>query len=157
MSIQTTQYLFFILDGEEYAVKAEDVKEIVDFSTITKVQNANPCVKGIINIRGDLIPVIDPKVRFNLDETSVSKRVSFIIFTTLNKTKDKKIPIAMMVDMVNEVDDIDKIDILPTPEFGTKIESKYIENIIKYEDKYVLALDIASVLNIIELSKTTQG
>lgn len=147
------QYLFFVLDGERYAVKADRVQEIVDYVEITRVPMANRCIRGVTNIRGDLIPVIDLKKRFGFADTVIKKRTSFIIINILNKQKSKTVPIAVMVDIVNEVDDIISHDILPTPQFGTKVDEIYIENMIRYEDEYITALDVASLLNLDELSK----
>ena len=150
---QSIQYLFFILNNERYAVKSNFVKEIVDFCDIRKVPKSNIAVKGITNIRGDLIPVIDSKIRFGMGEIEITKRTSFIIFEILNKIKQIKIPIALMVDLVDEVEDILETNIMETPKFGTKIEQRYIENVIKYNDEYITVLDINYVLNINELSQ----
>ena len=149
----TNQYLFFILDDERYAINAKKVQEIVDFIKITKVPKSNPCVKGVANIRGELIAVVDPKIRFDLGTIEIAKRTSFVIVKINNKEKEKDVLIALMVDIVIEVEDIKKSDIIATPQFGTKIEQKYIECIIRYEDKYISVLNLDSVLNINELSK----
>lgn len=149
----STQYLFFALSEEKYAVKSNLVQEIVEFRDIRKVPKSNSAIKGIANVRGDLVPVVDLKVRLEIGETEVTKRTSLIIFMVLNKIKQKNIPIALMVDLVDEVDDILGNDILETPDFGTKVNQKYIENIIKYNDDYISILDINFVLDINELSQ----
>lgn len=150
----TTQYLFFILDDEKYAVEAKYVQEIVDFINITSVPKSNPCVKGVTNIRGELIPVVDPKKRFGIGQIEIKKRTSFIILQILNKTKNKNTSIAVMVDIVIEVEDIDVSNTLQTPQFGTKIDQKYISGIIRYDNEYISILDIDQVLNIQELAKS---
>ncbi len=147
-----TQYLFFILDNEKYGIKASFVQEIVDLSKITKVPKANPCVRGITNIRGDLIAVVDPKVRFNQGVLEIQKRTSFIIVNVINEKRDSIISIALMVDLVDEVEDIEADDILKTPEFGSKIDDRFVENIVRYGDDYITILDIEKVLNVEELS-----
>lgn len=150
---ETTQYLFFVIDKEKFAIEAKYVQEIVDFITITSVPKTNKSIKGVTNIRGELIPVIDPKVRFGLGESKIEKRTSFVILQILNRVKNKTTPIAIMVDIVVEVEDIESFDILETPQFGTKIEQKYIQNIIRNNEEYISVLDIDTVLNIQELSK----
>jgi purine-binding chemotaxis protein CheW len=150
--IASTQYLFFVLDDERYAIKASFVQEIVDFSTVTKVPKANPCVRGITNIRGDLIAVVDPKQRFKNERLEVQKRTSFIIINILNERKNSIVPIALMVDLVDEVEDISFDDILKTPEFGSKIDERFLENIVRYGEEYIMVLDIEKVLDIEELS-----
>lgn len=148
-----TQYLFFIIDDEKYAMKASCVQEIVDFTTITRVPKSNLCVRGVTNIRGDLIAVVDPKVRFDMGYMNIQKRTSFIIVNILNSKKNEMIPIALMVDMVVEVEDILKENILDTPQFGVKLEGRYIENIIKLNNDYISVLDMDEVLNIQDLSQ----
>ncbi|XPV69915.1 MAG: chemotaxis protein CheW [Halarcobacter sp.] len=152
-SNSTKQYLIFVLNNEKYATKADNVQEIVDFMNIRRVPKSNPCVKGITNVRGDLIAVVDPKIRFGIGSIDIQKRTSFIIFNILNNKKQTILSIALMVDMVIEVDDILPEDILQTPEFGSKIEQKYIENIIRFDDEYITVLDMDMVLNIPELSQ----
>lgn len=150
-----TQYLFFKLNNQSYALKASAVKEIVDYAEVTSVPKANKAIKGITNIRGDIVPIIDPKILFHIEDTGIGKRTSFIILNIYNDRKETNLSIALMVDLVNEVDDISSEDILPTPQFGTKIDSKYIENMIRYEheDDYVTVLDVDAVINIQELAK----
>ena len=150
-----TQYLFFKLDNEDYAIKANIVKEIVDYVDITKIPKANKAIRGVTNIRGDIIPIVDPKIRFNQEACSIGKRTSFIILNIFNEQKQKNSHIAIMVDLVSEVDEIDENNILPTPKFGTKIDNKYIENMIRYgcEDEYVTVIDPNTVIDIEELSK----
>ena len=152
-----TQYLFFILENEEYAMNASYVQEIVDYTKITKVPKSNSCVKGITNIRGELIGVVDPKIRFGMEQSPVTKRTSFIITKLMNKEKESFISIALVVDMVIEVEDIKTEDILPSPEFGMKIDKRFIKNVIRRGDTYISVLDMENVLNIKELSQTLQG
>lgn len=150
--VNSSQYLFFILGNEKFALKTCDIQEIVDLINITKVPNSNKCVKGITNIRGELIPVIDSKIRFNKGEINVKKRTSLIIVNIINDDDQKRMPIAMMVDCVLEVGEIQKNDILPSPVFGSTIEEKYIENIIRYNNEYISLLNINMLLDLKELS-----
>ena len=144
---ETTQYLFFILDDEVYAISSYNVLEVVDVKPIKKVPHTHKCITGVTNIRGELIAVVDPKIRFGNESSSVSKRTSFIIINIFNKISKEEVPIALMVDY------IPNSDILDAPEFGTKIEKRFIKNIIKYKDNYVSILKISLVLEINELSK----
>lgn len=144
----TIQYLFFKLDNEKYAIEASDVQEVVDFKNITRVPNSNECIKGVTNIRGELIAVVDPLMRFCGQETQLSKRTSFVILRVLNKTKEKKHSVAIMVDLVLEVEDIQISNILDVPDFGTKIEKEFIKNIIKYNEEYISVLKIDTILDL---------
>jgi len=153
------QYLFFELNQEHYAVKASIVKEIVNYVEITTIPKAHKAVMGITNVRGDIVPIVDPKVLFDMPKTNITKRTSFIILNIFNEEKQTTSHIAIMVDLVNEVTTIENKDILSTPQFGTKIEKKYIENMIRYskDDEYVTVLDINNVIDIQELSKPSIG
>lgn len=152
MMSTTMQYLFFIIDNEKYALETDDIQEIIDYSIITKVPKSNKCIKGIVNVRGELIPVIDPKIRFNIGEVEIKKRTSFIIINILSSIEVKKVPIALMVDYVEEVEQIEEVDILPAPVFGTKIDEKYVKNIIRFNEEYISLLNIDYVLSLSELS-----
>lgn len=149
---ETSQYLFFKLDNEIYAINSYNVLEVVDFKPIRRVPHANPCIKGITNIRGELVAVVDPKIRFGNKSSDITKRTSFVIIKIFNKVRKEQVSIALMVDLILEVDDIPNSDILDAPEFGTKIEKRFIKNVIKYNDNYVSILKISIVLDINELS-----
>ena len=152
-SIGKVQYLFFISGDNKFAVKANSVKEIVDYVDITNISISNKAIRGVSNIRGDIIPVIDLNLRFKEEEIQIKKRTSFIIFNIFNKLKQINIPIAIIVDLVIEVEEIEQKDILIAPEFGAKIPVEFIQNILKFEDKHILALDIDTILDIEYLAK----
>jgi len=149
---ESSQYLFFKLDDEVYAINSFNVLEVVDFKAIQKVPNTNNCIKGITNIRGELVAVVDPNIRFGKEACTISKRSSFIIMKIVDKKTKENVSIALLVDLILEVDDIVSDDILDPPEFGTKIEKRFIKNIIKYKDDYVSVLKISLVLDVNELS-----
>lgn len=148
----TSQYLFFKLDDEVYAINSYNVLEVVDSKSIQKVPQTNPCILGITNIRGELVAVVDPKIRFGNKASDVSKRTSFIIIKIFNKITKEQVSIALMVDFILEVDDIPNDDILDAPEFGTRIDKRFVKNVIKYKEDYVSILKISLVLDINELS-----
>lgn len=152
----SVQFLFFIIDNERYCIDAKYVQEIVDYINITNVPKSNKAIKGVTNIRGELIPVVDPKVRFKDEEIEVKKRTAFVILQIMNYKKSKTTPIALMVDLVIEVQDIKEIDILEAPQFGTTIDHKYISNIIRYDEEYISVLNIENLLDITELSKPSE-
>ncbi len=148
----SSQYLFFTLDDEKYALKTDNIKEIVDLQNIRKVPKSNKCIRGVTNIRGELIPVIDLKVRLNIGEIISTRKTSLIIVNIIDNSDGKIVPIAIMVDSVVEVEEILEVDILETPVFGTKIDEKYVQNIVRFDDNYITLLKIEVLLNIDELS-----
>jgi len=149
---KNNRYLFFKLDDEIYAISAYNILEVVDYKAIRKVPQTNSSIKGVTNIRGELIAVVDPKIRLENRCSTISKRTSFVIMKIFDKVTNEEVSIALMVDMILEVGDIPKVDVLPAPEFGTKIDERFIKNIIKYENGYVTVLKISLVLDIHELS-----
>ena len=151
------QYLLFLIDDEIYGMDAKKVIEIVEFTPFTKVPNMRPFVKGVTNIRGDIIPLIDLKSRFNFSDVEITKRTSIIVTKVENRIKDTIMKIGMIVDEVYEVDDIDEENMQEAPEFGTKIDNYFIKNMAKYNNKYIYILDIDHVLNYNELSKVNNG
>lgn len=152
---QTTasQYLFFRLNSSDFALKADRIKEIVSSITITKVPRANRAVRGVTNIRGELIPVVDLNIRFGLDRTEVSEKTTLVILDMYNEKKQRELNISLLVDLVNKVEEILPRDILPTPAFGLAIPVKYVENMIRMNQAYIPVMNIDTILDLQELSK----
>jgi purine-binding chemotaxis protein CheW len=150
---QTSQFLFFKLEDEVYAINSFNVLEVVDFKPIRKVPQTNPCIKGITNIRGELVAVVDPKIRLGNKAGKIKKKTSFIIIKIFDSSKEKNVSIALMVDLILEVNEVSNSEVLDAPEFGTKLEKRFIKNIIKYKNDFVSILKISVVLDINELSK----
>jgi len=147
------QYLLFLLNNEVYGMDAKKVIEIVEFIPFTKVPKMPSFVKGVTNIRGEIIPLIDLKNRFNFGDIEIGKKTSIIVTKVENRVKQTTMHIGMIVDEVYEVDDIEETDMQETPEFGTKIDGYFIEKIAKYQNRYIYILDIDHTLNYNDLSK----
>lgn len=148
---QDEQYLLFYVGNDIYAIKALSANEIVEYSTITKVPLMPSFVKGVTNIRGNIVPVIDILNRFNLGVTEVNNKTSIIV-VNYKKQDDTTIQLGIIIDEVYEVDDIDTDYIQDKPGFGTKIDKKFISNMGKYRGEYIAILDTQAILNIQELS-----
>lgn len=156
---QSSQYLFFTIDNETYALSTSYIKEIIDYTKITKVPNVHKALKGVINVRGELLALVDPKIRFGESESKIDKKTSFLIIqfskdVTSDDSKDKKqLNVAVLVDTVIEVEDILKESILEVPQFGMKIDRRFIKNLIKKQNEHICVLDIENLLDVKELSK----
>ena len=145
------QYLLFLAGGVLYAIEALKAQEIVEFSDVTKVPMMNSYVKGVTNIRGNIVPVIDLLDRFNLGSTKVADKTSIVV---VNYEKDdEKMQIGIMIDEVYEVDSINPTDIKKAPEFGAKIDTKFIKYMGKYEKSYIAILNANTILDIDEISQ----
>ena len=145
------QYLLFLAGGVLYAVEALKAQEIVEYSSVTKVPMMHPYVKGVTNIRGNIVPVVDLINRFGLGETQIGDKTSIVVINY--EKNDQKMEIGMMIDEVYAVDKIPQSNLKKSPEFGSKIEARYILNMGKYNNKYIAILNTDAILNIDELSK----
>jgi len=153
MMMTNKQYFLFISNNDIYAIEALDVIEIVEYQNITKVPMMNSFVKGVTNIRGNIIAVIDLLKRFELEETKILDKTSLAILR--KKHLDKELQIAIIIDEVYEVDNINDADIELTPNFGTRVDKKFIKSMAKYNNDFVPILDIDTILNIDEISVLT--
>jgi len=148
---QEEQYLLFLVDAELYAIEALSAKEIVEYVSVTKVPMVSKFVKGVTNIRGNIVPVIDLQNRFSLGETDIGDKTSIVVINY--KQDDTDIHIGVMIDEVYEVDVIEKANLRDKPQFGSKIPTRFIAQMGKYEKNYVPILDMDKILDISELSK----
>jgi len=144
------QFLLFLVGGDLYAIEALKTSEIVEYNQITKVPMVTSCVKGVTNIRGNIVPTIDLLDRFGLGETPIDRKTSIVVIN--HEHQDTKMQIGVIIDEVFEVDDIDTDNIKEAPEFGSKIDKKFIQKMGKYNGEYMAILNVKSILNITELS-----
>jgi len=145
------QYFLFISGGDIFAMDALLVSEIVEYQGITKVPMMKSCVKGVTNVRGNIIAVVDLLDRFGLGETTLTPRTSLAIIKKSHL--EKTINIAIIIDEVYEVDNIADINLKVSPDFGTKINRKFIKHIGRYNDEDIAILNTETILNIKELAK----
>jgi purine-binding chemotaxis protein CheW len=141
------QYLLFMVGGVLYAIESLRAQEIVEYSGITKVPMMNSFVKGVTNIRGNIVPVVDLLDRFDLGKTNISDKTSIIVI------QYKSMQIGVIIDEVYEVDSIDPSNIKKAPEFGSKIDARFIKCMGKYNKEYIAILNTDTILNIDELSQ----
>lgn len=139
-SAGTRKYLTFVLGEEEYGLDILKVKEIIGLMEITRVPQMPDFVRGVINLRGRIIPVIDLRSRFGLPEQE-DTRETCIIVVDLNG-----VLMGVVVDRVSEVLDLNLEDIEETPEFGAEVDTDFITGMGKYEDRVIMLLDIGKVL-----------
>ncbi len=151
VKVEQEQYLLFYVGGDVYAIKALATSEIVEYSTITKVPLMPSFVKGVTNIRGNIVPVIDLLDRFKLGKTVIGHKTSIVVINY--EAGDATTEIGIIIDEVYEVDDIHAEQIKDAPDFGAKIDKKFISFMGKYQGNYIAILDTQAILNIEELSK----
>jgi purine-binding chemotaxis protein CheW len=143
------QHLTFRVAGEEYAVGIMQVREILQYGTVTKVPGTPPSVRGVLNLRGSVIPVIDLAVKFGLPESVVTKR-SCVVIVEVTLEAEKTV-MGLMVDAVSQVMDLDQNQIQPPPAFGTQVKIDYLTGMGESGNKFVLLLDLERALTVNEL------
>ena len=147
------QYLTFVLGGEIYALGILNIKEIIDYGHLTEVPMMPAFVRGVINLRGQVVPVVDLLARFGKGCTPIAKRTGIVIVETGNDAEDaSQQDIGIIVDAVNEVVDISQQEIEPPPSFGTGIRPDFINGMAKRNDGFVILLNVNRVLSVDEMA-----
>ncbi|ODS30075.1 MAG: purine binding chemotaxis protein [Candidatus Scalindua rubra] len=150
MSIYEDKYLTFFLGEEEYSIEILKVREIIGVMTITTVPQTPDYMKGVINLRGKVIPIIDLRLKFSMAEAERTQETCIIVVEVNNTL------IGIIVDSVSEVLDIKGTEIEDAPSFGHGIDTNFIKGLGKTKGKIIILLDIAKVLTSEELDMVEQ-
>jgi purine-binding chemotaxis protein CheW len=143
------KYLTFVLAGEEYGIGILKVKEIIGIMAITTVPQTPAYMKGVINLRGKVIPVVDLRLKFGMEAMDYTERTCIIVVEIANS--GQKVMIGILVDSVSEVLNIKGGDIEDTPNFGSRLSTDYILGMAKTGGKVKILLDIDKVLSAEEM------
>jgi purine-binding chemotaxis protein CheW len=143
------QYLTFVLSGEVFAIGILAIKEIIEYTNLTAVPMTPDYVRGVINLRGAVVPVLDLTVRFGKQASAVTKRTCIVIIEI--GAPGERHDIGVVVDTVNAVLDIPAADIEPPPRFGTHIRTDFVQGMAKVGGRFVILLDADHVLATEEL------
>lgn len=141
-----SQYLTFELGGEMFAVGTLNVREIIEYGPITHVPLLPASLRGVINLRGVAVPILDLGVRFRGERTLQTSRTCFVILEVQVGSVRK--PVGIIVDAVSEVLEIAEQDIEPSLSVGTEVRADYLLGIGKLDSGFVLLLDIGRVLSL---------
>lgn len=150
------QYLTFVLGGEIYALGILNIKEIIEYGNLTEVPMMPAFVRGVINLRGSVVPVVDLQARFGKGRTQVAKRTGIVIVETGNEAGDNQQDIGIIVDAVNEVVDIGQQEIEPPPSFGTGIRPDFISGMAKRNNRFIIMLNVDKVLSVDEMAELSK-
>lgn len=137
------KYLIFTLENASFGISILGVNEIIGLLEITPIPKSPPYLKGIINLRGKLIPVIDLRIKFEMNRKEYYERTCIII---VNSTEKKHKQIGLIVDMVSEVFNIKSSDIEPAIKFNNAISTNFLEGVGKIKDKAIMLLNITSLI-----------
>jgi len=143
------EYLTFVLNGEEYGVDILCVQEIRVWSSVTELPNKPNYIKGVINLRGVIIPIVDLRQRFGLSPLEYNEQTVTIILRTQNT--QKPMVVGIVVDAVSEVYKFDKQSIRKAPQFGGQIDNCFLKGLASIEDKLIILLETQTLLDQNEL------
>ena len=148
-SDSTDQYLTFMLAGEEYGVEILSVQEIRGWDTATKIPNMPSYVRGVINLRGNIVPIVDLRERFRLDTIEYTSTTVVIVLRVgeSNDSGDADIAMGLIVDAVSDVYKIAREQLKPVPEFATGLDGEVARGIATVDDKMIIILDIQQLLS----------
>jgi purine-binding chemotaxis protein CheW len=145
--LEAGRYLTFTLHGEAYALDIFHVIEIIEYRALTAVPMAPAFVRGVINLRGRAVPVVDLGVRFGQGATAVARRTSIIIVHSGDPGGVDGQDIGILVDMVNKVVGFGPGDVEPPPTFGTGIQPEFISGMARRENDFIIVLDLERIVS----------
>lgn len=153
-NIKINSYLSFKLGEEEFAAHASKVLNILELTDITVVPKAPEYMKGVINLRGTVLPVIDTRVKFGMSPIDYTTNTCIIV---LDITMDNEsVHIGVLVDGVQAVLEIEKNQIMPAPSIGSKYKSEFIDGVANIDDKFVMILDMDAILSTDDLTSLVE-
>ena len=146
----TTQYLTFELAEEIFALEISKVREVLDFTTVTKVPQTPDFMLGVINLRGAVVPVVDMRLKFRLEKADTSVNTCIIIVEI--EVDGEATVLGAMADSVQEVLDLNPDQIEPPPRIGTRLKTKFTKGMGKKDNQFIIILDIDKVFSVDELA-----
>ncbi|MBK9443177.1 MAG: purine-binding chemotaxis protein CheW [Comamonadaceae bacterium] len=155
-AVEEKQYLTFMLGGEMFSINILCIKEIIWYANLTEVPMMPECIRGVINLRGAVVPVMDLSSRFGKPSTPVTKSTCIVIIEVQTQTEGERQNMGLVVDSVQAVLEIASSEIEQAPSFGAKIRPDFIEGIGKVNGKFVILLNVNRVLSMEEIGQMGQ-
>jgi purine-binding chemotaxis protein CheW len=149
-NVKSDQYLTFILSEEEFGIPVMSIKEITEYGHLTKVPMVPDFIQGVVNLRGNVVPVISLASKFGLEIKPIDKRTCIIIMDT--QMGNKQMVMGVVVDKVLQVIEMPDTDIEPAPSLGATIQTDFIKGMGKIDDNFLIILDVVQVLSGDEIS-----
>ena len=150
---ETLQYLTFTLGDEVFAIDVSEVREILEFSSITKVPQTPDFMRGVINLRGSVVPVIDLRLNFGMSCTEQTVNTCIIVVEV--NLAGEQVVLGALADSVQEVVDMEPDNIEPAPHLGTKLNTEFIKGMGKIGNEFVMILDIDKVFSSEDIALAT--
>jgi len=146
---ESMQYLTFKLEDEVFALDITKVREVLDFTTVTKVPRTPDFMRGVINLRGSVVPVVDMRLKFGMSRTEQTVNTCIII-VEINLDGERLI-LGALADSVQEVIDLEPGQIEPAPRIGTRLNTAFIKGMGKRDEQFIIILDIDRIFSMDEL------
>lgn len=151
----TLQFLTFMLGEEVFALDIRNVREIIQYCSMTTIPLMPTFVRGVINLRGAVVPVIDLQARFGRPSASVGKKTCIVIFDSVRS--DEKVELGLMVDAVSEVIDLTADSIEPSPNFGTAVRREFIQGMGKTGNRFIIILEPDKAFDVDEMASICEA
>ncbi len=147
------ELLTFTLGSEEYGIDILKVQEIRGYEAVTTIANAPEFIKGVINLRGVIVPIVDMRIKFKLGSVTYDETTVVIILNVANRV------VGMVVDGVSDVTTLKADEIKPAPEFGSGLDTKYLQGLGTVDERMIILVDIEKLMTSrdMELIETVEG
>ena len=142
---ETHQYLTFKLDEEIFALGIDKVREVLDYTSVTKVPQTPAFMRGVINLRGGVVPVVDMRLKFGMPRTEQTVNTCIIIVEVAGE--GETVILGALADSVQEVLDLEPHQIEPAPKIGTRLRTEFIRGMGKRDEQFIIILDIDKVFS----------
>ncbi len=149
-----TQYLTFNVGEELFAVDVGQVREVLELSAITRIPNSPPFMRGVINVRGSVVPVVDMRRKFGLPPVEHTVETCIVVMEV--ELEGEQVVLGALVDAVEEVIELEPKDVERAPRIGTQLDTEFIRGMGKLEEKFIIILDINRVFTGEELAQIRQ-
>lgn len=149
--VTSQQFLTFVLGDENYAVDILRVQEIKGWSPVTHIPNTPEYMRGVLNLRGTIVPIVDLRMRFNMSSVEYTELTVVIVLSV--KAEGRERTLGIVVDGVSDVLSVKDEEVKPTPDFGGTISTEYIKGLVTVDEDMVMLLDIDLLLSVDELNQ----
>lgn len=149
-----SQYLTFQVDQDHFALSVSNVREVLEFSDVTRVPRMPAFMRGVINLRGSVVPVIDLRTKFGLPQTDTTVSTSIVV-AELN-WNDEMLVMGLLTDSVEAVIEIPEDEIQPPPQIGTRVDTSFIRGMGKVDEDFIIILNIDRLLSGDEISQVAE-
>lgn len=152
---ETNQYLTFKLDEEVFALDIRKVREVLEYTSVTKVPQTPAFMRGVINLRGGVVPVVDMRLKFGMEQTENTVNTCIIISEIL--IDEESTILGALADSVQEVIELEPTQIEPAPRMGTRLKTEFIKGMGKRDGEFIMILDIDKVFSAEEVESIQGG